>query len=68
VIPDVIPEPTLCMILVSCILDPILTSIHDPHVYYPHSWLFVPHQAKWADCFVDWMSQHDVQVGRNNRR
>ena len=63
---DVILELTLCMILVSCILDPI-TSIHDPSAYYPHSWLFVPPQAKWADCFVDWMS-HDVQVGRNGQR
>jgi len=46
-IPGVIPEPTLCMILVSCILDPI-TAIHDPGAYYPHSWLFVPPRAKWA--------------------
>jgi len=40
-IPGVIPEPTLCMIPVSCILDPI-TGIHDPGAYFPHSWLFVP--------------------------
>ena len=44
-IPGVIPEPTLCMIPVSCILDPI-TGIHDPGAYYPHSWLFIPPQAK----------------------
>ncbi len=59
---DVIPELALCMILVLCILDPI-TGIHDSGAYYPHSWLFVPPQAKWADCFVDCMS-HAVQVGR----
>jgi len=47
-IPDVILESTLCMILVSC-MDPI-TGIHDPGAYYPHSWLLVPPQAKWADC------------------
>ena len=63
---DVIPEPTLCMILVLCILDPI-TGIHDPGAYYPHSWLFVLPQAKWAGCFVARMS-HDVQVGRNGRK
>jgi len=54
------------MIPVSCILDPI-TGIHDPGVYYPHSWLFVPPWTKWVDCFVDRMS-HDVQVGINGRR
>ena len=56
-VPGVIPEPTLCMIPVSCILDPI-TGIHDPGAYYPHSWLFIPPQAKWANCFVDRMSHH----------
>jgi len=66
VILNVILEPTLCMIPVSCILDSI-TGIHDPGAYYPHSWLFVPPWTKWADCFVNQMS-HDVQVGRNGRR
>jgi len=50
-IPAVIPDPTVCMIPVSCILDPI-TGIHDPGVYYPLGWLFVPPQAIWMDCFV----------------
>jgi len=65
-IPDVIPDPTLCTIPVSCILDPI-TSIHDPSAYYPHGWLFVPPWGKWADIFLGCMS-HDVQVGRNGGR
>jgi len=48
----VIPEITLCMILVcSCFFNPI-TVIQDPGAYYPHSWLFVPPQVKWADCLL----------------
>jgi len=43
--PDVTPELTLWMILLSGILD-LITGISDPSLYYPHSWQFVPPHAK----------------------
>jgi len=52
--------PTLALIQVSCILNP-MTAVPDTGSSFPHSWLLAQPREDWPDMFVERMT-HDVRI------